>query len=287
MAFTLSPPTPAGSSALRIQLCYLWRHGRLARLAQPQLLTEWIQHRKLNDRDPRLPRLADKLLVKAEVARQIGEDWLIPTLWSGVALPDRPPVAFPFVVKSRHGSQQVRVVRDDADYAAVREASKAWMQRSYGAWLDEWLYGQIPRGLLIEPYVGTGDVLPVDYKLFVFGGEVRFVQVHLDRAGEHRWVVMDLDWQRASPADGWPDPERPATLPSMIAAASTLGADMEFVRVDLYEVNGQPLFGELTFYPGSGLEKVQPRRLDLHMGMLWAAAAAASEWGEPIARLAA
>ena len=53
-----------GSSRLRIHLTYWWRHRRLAQLATPMLFTEWVQHRKLHDRDPRLPVLADKVTVK-------------------------------------------------------------------------------------------------------------------------------------------------------------------------------------------------------------------------------
>ena len=36
-----------------------------------------------------------------------------------------------------------------------------------------------------------------------------------------------------------------------------------------YEVAGQPLFGELTFYPGSGLLRVDPPALDRLMGDHW------------------
>jgi len=272
MKFLAVPPTPAGTSALRVQLCYLWRHRRLARLREPRLLTEWIQHRKLHDRDPRLPMLADKVRAKREVARLLGPSWVIPTLWQGRRLPRQPAWPFPYVVKSRHGSQQVMVVRSRACHAVAIARSEAWMARDYGGWLDEWLYGEIPRGLLVEPFVGHNQDLPIDYKMFVFGGEVRFVQVHLQRATNHRWVVMDLDWNRVSSPDGWPDPEPPTRLVEMIHAATRLGRDLPFVRADFYEVHGRPLFGELTFYPGSGLEKVEPPALNREMGELWAEA---------------
>lgn len=275
----LSPPTPAGTSALRVKLCYLWRHHRLARLGHPRLLTEWVQHRKLHDRNPKLPLMADKVRAKDEVTKLLGEQWVIPTLWYGGVLPARPAWPFPYVVKSRHGSQHVQIVRSDADHRAAVTKSREWMKQFYGAWLNEWLYGQIPRGLLVEPFIGTGTVLPIDFKLYISGGKVRFIQVHLDRAGHHRWIVPDRNWKRVSRCTGEPDPQRPATLKQMIIAAERLGADFPFVRADFYEVDNQPLFGELTFYPGSGLDKVEPRRLDLKMGMLWAAAAAA-ELGE-------
>lgn len=268
------PPTPVGTSALRIQLCYLWRHRRLARLGRPRLLTEWVQHRKLHDRDPRLPLMADKVQAKDEVARLLGTSWIIPTLWHGDMLPAVPAWRFPYVVKSRHGSQHVQIVRNDADHRVAVARSRTWMKQPYGAWLDEWLYDRIPRGILVEPFIGTSRALPVDYKLFVFGGSVSFIQVHLDRANNHRWIVMDRQWRRTSKATLDADPPQPESLQKMIAAAERLGVGTAFVRADFYEVDGQPLFGELTFYPGSGLDKVEPLRLDLKMGKLWAAALA-------------
>jgi len=268
------PPTPVGSSSFRIQLTYWWRHRRLARLARPLLLTEWIQHRKLNDRDPRLPALADKVRVKAHVAKRLGSRWVTRSLWRGVRLPEEPAWDFPYVVKARHGCQQTMVVRSAADHAVAVTASRRWMAQAYGGWLDEWLYGEIERGLLIEPYIGDADVLPVDYKIFVFGGRARFIQVHLGRASDHRWIVLDRDWRRVSPATRDANPPRPASLAAMLLAAERLSDDFPFVRADFYEIAGQPRFGELTFYPGSGLEKVEPLRLDLLMGLLWSDAVA-------------
>ena len=257
---------------LRVQIIYSWRHGRRADLATPRLLTEHVQWRKLYGRDPRHPPLADKICVKDHVAARLGAHWLVPTLWRGPVLPAHPAWSMPFVVKSRHGCGDIIVVRTPADYRTARRRSVRWMRTTYGVWLDEWLYGYIPHGLLVEPYIGDGNRLPIDYKLFVFGGRVRFVQIHLDRATDHRWIVFDMAWQRVSPATADPDPSRPATLGRMIAAAEALGEDFDFVRADFYEVAGQALFGELTFYPGSGLEPVNPPALDKAMGEYWSQA---------------
>lgn len=258
---------------LRVRVAYWWRHGRPARLSDPMLFTELIQHRKLYDRDPRLPRLADKVAAKEWVAGVLGRDWVIPTLWHGPALGELPDWPTPFVVKSRHGCNQRDFVRSpEHDWARLRRRARGWVRRRYGWWLGEWLYAGIERGLLVEPFVGRGGVLPVDYKVFVFGGRAAFVQVHLERETAHRWVVLDRDWRRRTPG---PDaPARPDSLPEMLAAAERLGRDFDFVRVDFYEVDGRPTFGEMTFYPGSGLYPLDPPELDAEMGTLWRAATA-------------
>ena len=53
----------------------------------------------------------------------------------------------------------------------------------------------------------------------------------------------------------------------MIAGAEALARDHDFLRVDFYEVDGRPLFGELTVYPGSGPAAASvPPALDRRMG---------------------
>jgi hypothetical protein len=88
-----------------INLEFLKYHGRLPRLSPPETFNEKIAHRKLYDRDPRMPRLADKILVKQHVSDLLGPEWTIPTLWSGEALPPREERNWqtPYVLKASHG----------------------------------------------------------------------------------------------------------------------------------------------------------------------------------------
>ena len=266
----------AWRARLRINLTYGWRHRRLPCLARPTLFTELVQARKLHDRDPRLPSMADKVAVKSFVLQRLGPDWVTPTLWQGAELPDQPVWPLPFVVKSRHGCNQRAFVRTGTeDWPGIRAASRRWMRKPYGRWLDEWLYRDIERGLLVEPFVGEGRALPVDYKFYVFGGRVAFIQVHLEREHAHRWILFDRAWRTVS-TDREQAPPPPPCLSAMIAAAEALGRDFDFVRTDFYEVDGSPRFGEMTFYPGSGLDRFDPPALDAIMGRLWLRARHAS-----------
>ena len=174
------------------------------------------------------------------------------------------------MVKSRHGCRQTQVVRaTETDWAAVRRAAAGWMRSSYGGWLDEWGYRAVPRGLLIEPFVGEGSALPIDYKLYVFHGRVEAIQVHLDREGDHRWSLFDRTWRRLSAAPARGDTRPPASLQRMIEGAERLGIGFDFVRVDFYDVGAVPRFGEMTFYPGSGLDPFDPPTLDRLLGDCW------------------
>lgn len=255
---------------LRIRLCYLVRHQKLADLDAPTSFNELVQRRKLQNRDMRMVSLADKFAVKEVVADALGTEWVIPTLWHGTLLPDTIDLLSPFVVKARHGCNQNIFVREASpDWPSIRERTARWSKRPYGRWLDEWLYAHIPRGLLIEPFVGKNGALPIDYKIFVFGGRASFIQVHLEREKRHRWIVFDRNWNRISAATQDADPPPPTSLPRMLDAAETLARGFDFVRCDFYEIDERPLFGEMTFYPGSGLDKFNPVALDKQFGRYW------------------
>ncbi|WP_234024852.1 ATP-grasp fold amidoligase family protein [Tsuneonella amylolytica] len=258
---------------MRIALCYRWRHGRWPDLEGAPRFTEMVQRRKLFDRDPRQSVLMDKLAAKAEVAAALGPEWTVPTAWSGHFLPDDPPFGFPAIVKARHGCNQYRVLREppsDRAWADLQKLGAHWMSKAYGHWLDEWAYRDTPRGLLAEPLLPSESALPVDYKIYVFGGQATHVQVHLDRAADHRWVVHDRDWTQLVAAGDTPPP--PRSLLAMLDAAEALATGQDFLRVDFYEVAGRPLFGEFCLYPGSGLDPFATDWIDFELGALWHAA---------------
>ena len=259
---------------LKLGLTHLWRNRHWPDLEEPTTFNELVQARKLQDRNPLLPLLADKVRVKDYVARRLGDDWVIPTLWHGTELPESPDWPLPFVLKSSHASCQCAFVRTEGeDWPRIRRRAHRWLRSSYGGILDEWLYGKIEPQLLVEPFVGNGRSLPTDYKFFVFGGRAEFIQIDTDREHAHKRAIFDRDWRRLPVELQYPQERReiprPASLASMIEAAETLSRCFDFVRVDLYEVGGRPLFGELTFYPGSGLDRFRPAAFDRLFGSCW------------------
>ncbi len=251
----------------RVALAYRWRHGQWPDLDRPRRFTEWVQWRKLNDRDPERSKLTDKAHSKQIAAAILGEEFVIPTLWQGETLPPIAPWPLPFIVKANHGCQQFVVVRRPADYCRARESSSKWMRSFYGGLLDEWHYRGARRSILVEALIGEADTLPIDYKIYVFGGRAVMVQVHEGRGANHRWAQYDRGWRQLSrQAAGV---AAPVSLAAMLDAAERLGEGHDFVRADFYEVAGQPLFGEFCLYPGSGLDPFDPPRLDDWLGDLW------------------
>ena len=259
-------------AVLRVAIAYRWRHGRWPRLTAPTLFTEWVQWRKLNDRDRGLAKLTDKLHSKRMAAATLGEAMIVPTLWQGERLPDLPPAPLPLMLKANHGCGQFLVIRSAAEWTAAKAVAPRWLDAAYGRWLDEWHYGAASRTLLIEPLMGDGETLPTDYKIYVFGGRAEIVQVHEDRAGQHRWAQFDRDWRLRSRLKC--ELPRPATLADMLTAAEALAAGRDFLRVDFYEIDGRALFGEFCLFPGSGLDPFDPVELDEDLGRCWSKVAA-------------
>lgn len=257
------------SARLRIALIYLWRHGRLPDLRNPVRFTELVQRRKLDDRNPALSELSDKNSAKAFARRLLGEEWTIPTLWSGTDLPAQPEWPYPFILKASHGCNQNVICRAPADWPAARKRAARWVRRPYGLWLDEWAYRAIARGYIVEPFLGdaTGRA-PVDFKVYVFGGRATYIQVHQDRFSDHRWVLYDPCWNQVSMFEEQASCP-PCSLAEMLCAAETIVQPFDFARVDFYEIEGRPKFGEVTFYPGSGLDPFDPPELDRIIGQRW------------------
>lgn len=266
----MNPAAPSLWRRIRVGLTYWWRHGRWPNLTDPLLFTEWVQWRKLNDRCPRRALLTDKLHSKGVATEALGAAMVVPTLWSGDRLPSEPPAPLPLVVKANHGCGHFLIVRTIEEWQAARRETVNWLGQSYGQWLDEWHYEAARRTLLVEPLLGEGRALPVDYKIYVFGGRAELVQVHEDRAGDHRWAQLDRHWRPVSARK--PTVAAPASLAIMLDAAERLAAGHDFLRVDFYEVDGLPVFGEFCLFPGSGLDPFDPLSLDQSLGAMWRAA---------------
>ncbi|RST31297.1 polysaccharide biosynthesis protein [Sphingomonas ginkgonis] len=163
------------------------------------------------------------------------------------------------------------MVREPSDWARSRGVVPRWLAREYGGWLNEPAYRAARKLVLVEPFLGgAGAQLPLDYKIYVFGGRAEVVQLHAERGKKHRWTQFDRYWRPLSddPIDAPP----PKTLKAMLGAAEFLAGDRDFLRVDFYEVDDKLWFGEFCLYPGSGLDPFAGDGLDEWLGNSWSRA---------------
>ena len=256
-----------------LQLRYFKSYQRFPDLDRPRLFSEKCQALKLME--PNLAPYIDKVLVKDFVRDRIGEQYVVPTLYAG---PGLPPLSertwpLPYVIKTNHGSGGNIFVRERPDWTGIEAELAAMLAYDFSTASGETFYSAIRRQVLVEPFIGEGADLPVDYKIFTCSGEPQFIQVDTDREHAHKRVFFDLDWNRLPIRLGYPEDPRPMPRPSkleeMLALAGRLAEGFGFVRVDFYEVGERLYFGEMTFTPESGLSRFEPESVDVELGAKW------------------
>ncbi len=261
-----------------VNLTYFRSFRRLPNLRHPKTFNEKIAWRKLYQHDPRFPIFADKIAVKAEVAKLIGEEYIIETLWVGSNPEDIPfdRLKPPYVIKVNHSSgghvfiRTAQDIKRDAIVASMREQ----LGFPHGHTFREWAYLGIPRKVMVERMIEMpdGDV-PEDYKFFAFQGRVHFIHFDCDRPRGLRQNLYDRDWHLLAVKMGYPpisEPVfRPVNLGEMIDLAEKIAAQFDFVRVDLYSPPQGILFGEVTFYPNAGIQAFIPEEWDGKFGEPW------------------
>lgn len=272
--------SPAWNSRRRFYKVF----GRKLNLENPVWWSEKLMALKLSDynHNPLVRQCANKFFVREYVQTCGLSDMLIPCLglWDNEnlvpwdALPDQ------FVLKSTMGcgSHVFCVDKSKLDVAAAKRTLRQALKSRYHLAYSELQYapGRDMRPQVIgEALIDTGEGRMLsDYKFFCFHGEPAFVLYCFDRdlTGHAKYMFLDMDWQphpEYHPCDALDaPPPRPACFPEMIDAARTLSQPFPFVRVDLYEHDGKPLFGELTFTPSACLDAELTQAGQLAMGKL-------------------
>lgn len=256
--------------------------GRTPDLDEPTTFNEKIQWRKLFDRRPIWAVLVDKYRVREWVWERVGDRFLVPLL-EVVDDPEELPferLDRPYILKPTHRSQVVFPVRRPDALPAGRKRRIVqllhWhLHEPYAVEAVEWPYWEVePRVLVEELLLDEGGELPRDYKIHCFGGEPAFIQVHAGRfSDDHTRSTFDAGWNKVELAtdvypDG-PDLEPPPALDLLLEVAGALAEGLDYVRVDLYDVEGDVFFGEMTPYQASGLTRFRPESWDRKWGDRW------------------
>ena len=250
--------------------------GKQLHLTNPQTFSEKLYCRMIswNRRlDPLYTQLADKYTVRAYVASKVGDQYLVKLLWHGTDPGAIPFATLPdeYVIKTNHASSQVIIVKGNPDRGQVISTLAGWLQTNYFFGGGEYQYYHIKPRVLIEQHLRSQDGSePLDYRFWCFNGIPEVIQVDnhahdINPFFDTKWNLLDLHYrERASR----PAVAQPKNLEQMLIVASQLSAGFDFVRVDLYNVDGKIYFGELTFTPAGSL-KLQPPIWDSKLGEKW------------------
>lgn len=267
--------------SIYLKLLYRFKMGHSLDLKNPQTFTEKIQWLKLYNRKPEYTQMVDKYAVKQYVGERIGFEYIIPTIgiWNKPEDIEWDALPKEFVLKTTHGGGGGGVVicknRDTFDItSAISKLSKSLSSDIYEG-LREWPYKNVTKRIIAEKLIKSKNSHSselFDYKFFCFNGKVKFFKIDFGRFMEHHANYYSPEGEllnfgeMAYPPDNTYHIQLPDNLDEMIALASTLSNGEPFLRVDLYNVDGRVYFGELTFYPASGLGKWTSNDVDYLIG---------------------
>lgn len=263
-----------------------WFHklytGKGLDLKEPKYFDEKVWWLKLHNRDPLLTKCSDKYSVREYVEQCGFSDILIPQLGVYKRSQDIPFESFDeeVIIKCTSGSGEnfffipgkttdIKMIIHRMNYA-LRQ-NPYWFSR-------EWNYKNVPRRIVVEKVIRDSQGrLPVDYKFMCFDGEPRllFLDIGLiddNNIYNHKYPrnIYDMDFNLMpfkETRDNYEGlVEKPKNWTRMIQIARKLSSPFPFCRVDLYNIDGQVYFGEITFYHGGGCNDIRPEEWDLRLG---------------------
>lgn len=267
---------------LYLQIVFRLEMGYKLDLDNPQTFSEKLQWLKLYNCKPEYTTMVDKAAVKEYVAKIIGEEYIIPTLgvWDRFEDIDFDSLPNQFVLKTTHGGGNTGVVicKDKSSFdmanakAKLNKSLRSCIYRRY----KEWPYKDVKHRIIAEEYINTAKSDLTDYKFFCFGGEVKYCQVIQNRSTNLTIDFYDKHWQH-QPFVGLialgqhieqstTAVHKPQNYGLMLDIASKLSANIPFARIDLFNTNGRIYFGEITFYPASGLGAFTPSEWNDRLG---------------------
>jgi len=259
-----------------MKIRYKERTGKKLNLKNPVSFNEKLQWLKVYNRNPQYTQLVDKYGVRQYVAEAVGEQYLKPLLgvWDKYSEIDFNKLPEQFVLKCTHdcGSVVICTDRESFDYSAAKTKITKKQKVNYFYKDREWPYKNVKPRIIAEKYIEDINVNDLwDYKIFCFDGIVKLIQVDYGFFTNHKRNFYTPDWEYLEisiehPTDRDFVIQKPANLEEMKIIASSLAKDHPFIRVDLFTVEGNILFGELTFYPDAGIGRYNPESFNYELG---------------------
>jgi len=267
---------------IMIRLQYLIYIGRWPNLSNPQRFSEKLQLYKTKYHDKVMIKCVDKYEVRSFVESK-GLSGILNTLYGVYDTAEEIDFAkLPksFIIKTTNGGggNNVIVVRDKEQLDIKNTVSnlKDWTILDAFSPGREWAYVGIKKSKIIierllEDDQNTDGSID-DYKFLCYQGKFHYLWVDKNRYSNHVRAFWNKDLQFLPGVHSWEtkpapeEPELPANIGDMVKIAEKLSEDFPFARVDLYNIKGDIIFGEITFYPWGGYVTYIPDSFDYDLG---------------------
>lgn len=266
------------TSVNAVRTLYYNYSGRYPNIENPVLFSEKMQWLKLYYYNPIMEIVADKYEARNFI-KQKGYAHLLNKLiqvFDKVEDINLDELPNKFVLKATHGSGWNLIVKDKTkiNWFVWKRILKSWLKHNIFWNGREWVYKNMKPKLVCEQYLEDKSGGLMDYKFHCFHGEPKFIQANNGRGQKvHAQNFYNLNWElEPFGKDLTPLPHvkipKPHCFEEMLKIASDLASDFLYVRVDFYEVNQKIIFGELTFFPASGMPDFKPPEYDEVWGKL-------------------
>ncbi|MCK9443843.1 MAG: glycosyl transferase [Tissierellaceae bacterium] len=257
--------------------------GRTLNLENPKTFNEKLWWLKLNNRDPLLTKCSDKVRVR-EYVKECGLEHILNEVYgvydnaNDIDFDELPDKAF---IKTNHGSG-TNIIWDrnkPFNKDKFRKRFNKSLKQNYYWQSREWNYKEIEPKIIVEKILEDKENKSlIDYRFLCFDGVVKMIFVDIETAakdGSHspyaKRNVYDKDFNYLNikvKREQFDSSiiEKPINFDGMIKYAEKLSEPFHFCRVDLYNINGNIYFGEITFYPGGAMQIVEPEEWERKMG---------------------
>uniref|UniRef100_E6XG23 Glycosyltransferase n=1 Tax=Shewanella putrefaciens (strain 200) TaxID=399804 RepID=E6XG23_SHEP2 len=211
--------------------------------------------------DPLRVFVSDKHLVKIFVSGVLGRQYIVPTL--AILNNEKDVLNFSAptecIVKPCHSSGSV-IFLNKGDVLPI-ESVRPWLSDNYYDISREVNYKKLKKRIIVEPVLYKNRNLS-DYKFFYIDGEFLFLQVDVDRGGDHKRGFYDKDFCFLNFSTKYPlslPQDKPENFAEMIEVSKSLAQYFDgIIRIDLYSNGTDIKVGEITNCHGSARERVIP-----------------------------
>lgn len=266
--------------AVYVSLFYRAVTGKWPNLNNPRGYNEKLQWLKLHDKKGEYTILADKIAVREHVEKVLGSGYLFNQLgvWNSGDEIDFDTLPNEFVLKCNHDSGSVKLIKNkDAlskeELEKIRDYYNGRVKKNFFYAGREYPYKGINGRVFAEELMHSaiddeGGIN--DFKFFCFDGEPKLMLMVTGRQTEKHEDYFDMTGKHMHIQNGWTEspvcPELPDCFEEMKEMAAKLSRGIKQVRIDLYEIDGRPYFGEYTFFSGGGFELFKPDKWERQLG---------------------
>lgn len=256
---------------LRTKQIYKRNFGKNLNLKNPIDVNEKIQYLKLNTyyNNPVVTACIDKYKIR-EYLKQKGLVDILPKLYGAYDSADEIPFSdLPdsFVIKCNHGCgfNILCPNKSDLDIEHSKKLLKKWLKQDHWKEHAEVQYKFIKKKIIVEQFLGN-DIL--SYKFYCFNGipKVLYVATNGENGEKDKYIdFFDMNWNHLNISlakhehhANYNDIGAPKNFEKMEEIARILSEDFPFVRVDLFNIEGNIYISEMTFIPTGGFMHLAP-----------------------------